>query len=426
MATFTRLPSGRWRVQVRRKQLYASETFLRRDDARQWATATERRIDRGEAPVKRAAIDPTRFEHLVDLHIEDMCEVGKAPRRSKRFTLDALKMKLGKVRLKDLTRERLIQFGKERAKEGAGPVTLSADLGYLKLVLTHAAAVHGVVVKVEPVDLARVALKRLGLVGKSRARDRRPTADEIKRLLDHFDHNRRLLIPMGRIVRFAIASAMRQEEICHIRWSEVDVQQRVVLVRDRKDPREKDGNDQWVPLLDLTGLDALRLIRLQRKHWPRGDRIFPYNSRSVGAAFRRTCKELKIPNLHFHDLRHEATSRLFEAGLSIEQVALVTGHRDWKMLKRYTHLRPEHLHHAASRTTGRPSATTHGRRRVDGIDGEAAKRLAEALWAQWCHRDGSTRDAAHPDLVPQVRDQLIGLLLQGIGTRMISGSEHPA
>lgn len=99
--------------------------------------------------------------------------------------------------------------------------SLSAPIfGYLKLVLTHAAAVRGVDVAVEFVNLARVALKRLGLVGKSRQRDRRPTADELKRLLEHFDNNRFLMIPMGRIVRFAIASAMRQEEICRIRWSE--------------------------------------------------------------------------------------------------------------------------------------------------------------------------------------------------------------
>src|SRR3546814_4337692 len=91
------------------------------------------------------------------------------------------------------------------------------------------------------------------------------------------------------------------------------------------------------------------LIRVQRKYDPRGDRIFPYNPRSVGTAFRRACRALKIENLHFHDLRHEATSRLFEAGLRIEQVALVTGHRDWKMLKRYTHLRPEHLYRDKAR-----------------------------------------------------------------------------
>lgn len=226
------------------------------EDARKWAIATERRIDLGEAPRKAAARDPTLFAHLVDLHVQDMCEVGKAPRRSKQFTLDALKAKLGKVKLKDLSRECLIQFGKDRAKEGAGPVTLNADFGYLKLVITHAAAVHGMDVRVEPVDLARVALKRLGLVGKSRQRDRRPTRGEIKRLLRHFDESQTLLIPMGRIVRFAIASAMRQEEICRIRWSDVDVENHMVLVRDRKDPREKDGNDQPVPLLSLAAESA--------------------------------------------------------------------------------------------------------------------------------------------------------------------------
>lgn len=169
-----KLKSGHWRIKVRRKQSYASETFLRHEAARKWAIATERRIDLGEAPRKAAARDPTLFAHLVDLHVQDMCEVGKAPCRSKQFTLDALKAKLGKVKLKDLSPECLIQFGKDRAKEGAGPVTLSADFGYLKLVLMQAAAVHGVDVKVEPVDLARVALERLGLVGKSRQRDRRP------------------------------------------------------------------------------------------------------------------------------------------------------------------------------------------------------------------------------------------------------------
>lgn len=380
LATITKLKSGHWRVQVRRKQSYASETFLRHEDARKWAIATERRIDLGEAPRKSAARDPTLFAHLVDLHVQDMCDVGKAPRRSKQFTLDALKAKLGKVKLKDLSRECLIQFGKERAKEGAGPVTLSADLGYLKLVLMHAAAVHGVNVTVEPVNLARVALKRLGLVGKSRQRDRRPTREEIKRLLRHFDESRTLLIPMGRIVRFAIASAMRQDEICRIRWSDVDVDNHMVLVRDRKDPREKDGNDQPVPLLGLTGFNALRLVRVQRKYWPRGDLIFPYNPRSVGTAFRRACKHLKIKNLHFHDLRHEATSRLFEAGLRIEQVALVTGHRDWKMLKRYTHLRPEHLHlvRAQPQVAAIPVAETSA-----GIGFSGVRLLAAELLAQW-------------------------------------------
>ena len=62
--------------------------------------------------------------------------------------------------------------------------------------------------------------------------------------------------------------------------------------------------------------------------------------------FGHQCRDLKIDDFHFHDLRHEGTSRLFEAGFSTEQVSLVTGHKDWKMLRRYTHLKPEALHNA--------------------------------------------------------------------------------
>jgi site-specific recombinase XerD len=66
--------------------------------------------------------------------------------------------------------------------------------------------------------------------------------------------------------------------------------------------------------------------------------------------------KLQIIDLHFHDLRHEATSRLFEAGLTIEQVPLVTGHKDWKMLRRYTQLRPESLHQQLTRDAERRRA----------------------------------------------------------------------
>jgi hypothetical protein len=104
-----------------------------------------------------------------------MKEVHQAPCRSTAFTLQALTEKLGKVKLKDITRERVIQFGKERAREGAGPVTTSMDIGYLELVIAHAAAVHGIATRVEPVDLARIALRRLGRVGKRRERDADPS-----------------------------------------------------------------------------------------------------------------------------------------------------------------------------------------------------------------------------------------------------------
>jgi integrase len=344
MASIRKLPSGSWRAQVRRKGRYIGETFRRHKDAEEWALAMERRIDRGETPSTRVRGDPTTFGDLIDLHLADLEDIGKCPRRSKAFTLDSLKARLGRVRLQDLDRERLITFGKGRAKEGAGPVTLGIDLAYIKTIMVHAAAVHGIAISAESVDLARVALKRLHLVGKAKSRHRRPDPDEIDRLLDYFENNPRQVIPMGRIVRFAIATAMRQEEICRIRLPDVDGKTRTVVVRDRKDPREKEGNDQKVPLLTATGYDAWAIVQEQRRSTNSIDRVFPYNSRSVGTAFRRACKELGIKDLRFHDLRHEAATRLFEAGYSIERVALVTGHRDWKILKRYTNLRPEELH----------------------------------------------------------------------------------
>lgn len=350
MATITKLSSGSWRVQVRRKGRYVSETFLRREDARRWAVEAERQVDRGHMPSSSRIGRLKSFADLIDLHVEDMKEVGKAPGRSKAATLEMLKRELGAAGMGDLDRERLVRFGRRRATQGAGPVTLSMDIGAIRLVLAHAAAVHGLPVTIEPVDLARVALKRLGLVGKSQERDRRPTDNELTKLVAHFEANPRQVIPMGRIVKFAVATAMRQEEICRVTWDDYNERTRMLTIRDRKDPRSKMGNDQRIPLLAVSGFDGAQLIEEQRALRCNSDsRIFPYCHRSVGTAFTRACNALSIEDLHFHDLRHEGTSRLFEAGFTIEQVALVTGHKDWKMLRRYTHLRPEALHEIAAR-----------------------------------------------------------------------------
>lgn len=355
MASIRKQKSGRWRVQVRRKGHTVSETFLRRDDAKTWAFDAERQIDRGESPRAARIARLTTFADLIDLHVADMSEVGKAPGRSKDATLRMLKRRLGSLRLEQLDRETLLRFGRERSAEGTGPVTLGMDLGFIKTVIQHAAAIHGLQISSEPVDLARAALSRLGLVGKSRERDRRPSEDELQRLFAYFDHHSRQIIPMGRVIRFAIATAMRQEEIFRVTWEDYDPRAKMLLIRDRKDPREKKGNDQRIPLLDISGFDAVALIEEQRAARANADtRIFSNNHKSAGTAFTRACQVLRIEDLHFHDLRHDATSRLFEAGLQIQQVALVTGHKDWKMLKRYTHLRPESLHDFIARMRSPP------------------------------------------------------------------------
>jgi integrase len=343
MATFTKLPSGRWRAQVRRKGQNASRCFRLKSEAETWAVEAEGKISRGKS-VDAVLVDTTTtFGFIIELHIRDLAEVGKPLLRSKAFSLEKLKTDLGREKLAGLTRERLIAYAKERAKQGAGAATIGMDIGYIRTILVHAAAVHGIDVPVDQVNLARVALRRLSLVDKGNERDRRPTQDELDRIIGLHDDNPRQTIPIGRIVKFAVASAMRQEEICTLIWADVDFTAQLATVRNRKDPRRKSGNHQKIPLLDATGYDPIALLREQRALGLGGDRVFPYNARSLGAAFRRACQALKIDDLHFHDLRHEATSRLFEAGFDIPEVSLVTGHKDWKMLRRYLNLRPHQL-----------------------------------------------------------------------------------
>ncbi|MCP4098043.1 MAG: site-specific integrase [Planctomycetaceae bacterium] len=343
MGTIVKTKEGSWRALVRRKGKYASQTFKLKTLANEWVVETERLIDIGAEPYKGKIQRRKSIGDLIDLHISDLLEVGKPIRRSKRAVLESLKKDLGAIRVSNLDRAQIIKYGKKRAKQGAGPVTLSVDLSYLRTILTHAAAVHGISVDTECVRLARTALSHLGLIGRSNERDRRPTEDEISALLSYFAE-RPTIIPISRIMKFAIATAMRQEEICKIEWSDVDFKKRIVIVRDRKDPRHKEGNHQKVPLLNLTGFDAWQLLLEQKILTGGHGRCFPYNHKSVGTAFRRGRNAIGADDLRFHDLRHEATSRLFEAGLPIERVALVTGHKDWKMLRRYTNLKPEDLH----------------------------------------------------------------------------------
>jgi integrase len=182
---------------------------------------------------------------------------------------------------------------------------------------------------------AAVVTKRLGLTAKSRQRDRRPTIEEIARLMALFAERqtrRPDSAPMQRIMGFALFSTRRLEEITRITWEDFEPEAKRVMVRDMKNPGEKIGNDVRCDLPE----EAVAIIQAM----PRADRrIFPYGTDAIGASFTRACKVLGIDDLHFHDLRHEGLSRLFEIGLNIPHVAAVSGHRSWTSLKRYNHLR---------------------------------------------------------------------------------------
>ena len=138
---------------------------------------------------------------------------------------------------------------------------------------------------------------------------------------------------MKDIMWFAIHSARRQGEITQLLFSDNNSEHQTGVVRDLKHPSERDQirRFKYTP-------EAWEIISRQNHD---EDRIFPFEPRSIGSAFRQACKLLDIRDLHFHDLRHEATSRLFEAGYSIVEVQQFTLHDSWGTLSRYTHLRPE-------------------------------------------------------------------------------------
>ena len=137
--------------------------------------------------------------------------------------------------------------------------------------------------------------------------------DELNKLMDHFsmvEARRNGVLPMTRIVPFAIFSTRRQEEIVTIRWKDFDKDR--ILVRDMKHPGDKTGNNVWC---DLTP-EAVAYIKVMPKV---SERIFPFTTDAISAAFTRACKVLGIEDLHFHDLRHDGVSRLFEMGRTIPQ-----------------------------------------------------------------------------------------------------------
>jgi integrase len=349
MATFTKRGT-RWRAQVRRiGQSMLSKTFDNKADAVAWARDVEHKIDRGQT------IDPGRritFAEILAPYREHVAPKGMS--RSKVQALHKIEKLIGRRRLIELKTTTFIEFCKTRELEGAGPSTILQDLTYVGTVLRHGGALvsaeHAAATCITALDAARGTLRHSGRIAKPEERDRRPTDGELQELIEYWSPNPRQHIPMIDIMLFAVATAMRLGEIVNLQWEDLDEKNRTILIRARKHPTKKASNHQKVPLpfgTCVVGgkvIDPLQIMLRQASAWQRKGRIFPHAAQSVSKAFQRATDDVGIDDLRFHDLRHDGASRLFEAGWTIERVALVTGHKDWNMLRRYTQLRAEDFH----------------------------------------------------------------------------------
>lgn len=344
---------AKWRALIRRKGFPSyCKTFRTQAQAEVWARGIEAEMDRGNAP-QAAAVVGRRL--LLGDVLDTYSKLREQSRpildtSSEHYMLKRIKLGLGRLDATSMTPQDLQAYCAERAEEGAGPYTVNMEMSKLGTAMRYAA----ISLKLQLPDVvkdARPLLMHLGLIGGGGKRERRVTDDELYLLLQHLTSMRGQVY--ADVVQFAILSTMRRSEITRITWSGLDAEKRLVLVKDRKDPRKKMGNDQWVPLLN----GAWELVQAQPRH-DGEDRIFPIHPQTLSKYFTEACKALSIPDLHLHDMRHEGTSALFEQGYQVQQVALVTGHKSWTHLKRYTQLKPEDLHKGPSSPPPSPSPDT--------------------------------------------------------------------
>jgi integrase len=302
--------------------------------AASWAKHREVEMENQAVPGHKSHESVT-LAALIRWYIDTFETISKW-QRSKQGHLEFLEHHpIGKENAMELTTAALIRHVRGRRADGAGPATVMNDLIWIGVVLRAASNVKEVPVRPEVAREARDACGTLRLIGKARKRARRPTLQELTRLREYFTaRDKRAEIPMVAIMDFAIASARRQAEITRLEWTDNDEIGRTGVVRDAKHPRHKEGNHRRFKYTP----EAWAIIERQPRT---SEYIFPYDAKSVGSAFTRACGILGIKDLHFHDLRHEATSRLFECGYQIHEVAQFTLHDSWNELKRYANLKPE-------------------------------------------------------------------------------------
>jgi integrase len=272
--------------------------------------------------VSRAEAESTTLKELLERYLEEVTPLKKgAEPETNRLNLMmrhplACRFVAG-IRGVDIARWR-----DERLRK-VSPATVKRDLVLLGHVFEVARKEWGIFV--------RNPVRDIKLPPGGRPRDRRLQPGEETQLFTACREARnRWLLPMAQL---ALETAMRQGELLRLRWEHTDLNRRTAHL-----PDTKNGEARTAPL-------SMRAVSVLR-NLPRGlhGDVFPgITTEAVKRSYMRAIRRAGIEGLRFHDLRHEATTRLFEKGLNIMEVASITGHKDLRMLRRYTHLKAEDL-----------------------------------------------------------------------------------
>jgi integrase len=314
MATI-RKRTHKWQVLIRRQGLSTSRSFLILKDAQAWARHMEAQADRGTVLPDIKALERITLGELV-IRYRDTVSPLKRTAAGERIVLTAfLRRSICSKKLSELRTADFAAYRDERLQDIKAS-SLNRELTPIRHLFEVARKDWGL-----PLD--KNPLSDLSIQGTDQRRERRLRSGELARLLSAAKVSRnRLLVP---VMLFALVTAMRRGEILAMRWSHIERSAQSLLI-----PDTKTGHARTIPLLPEAFNILDSLPRTQ-------DRVFPISANSLRLTWERLRKRAGLADLHFHDLRHEAISRFFEMGLSTPEVALVSGHRDARMLFRYTH-----------------------------------------------------------------------------------------
>ena len=325
MATVRKLSSGKWNAQIRRKgHTPISKSFINQKDAHTWIRIIESDMDKG-VYINRSRAENTTFADALVRYRDEITPTKKGSSQELRRIATWLNHPLAKRSISSLKPTDFVKHRDVRLKEVASN-TVRLELALISHLFSVAHKEWNIPVSNPLSDIRKPK--------PSNARTRRLEDNEEQRLLEVCQQSRNPLLYS--LVVIAIETAMRLGELLSLEWKDINLTKRIAFLTDTKN-----GNARTIPL-SARAIEIFyaipRHITNQRVFWvwkPRND--------AMNGAFLLAVRKAGIDNLHFHDLRHEAASRLFEKGLNVLEVATITGHKSIQMLQRYTHIRPESL-----------------------------------------------------------------------------------
>ena len=313
MATFAQRGKSVEAIIRRKGHRALYKRFKTKSEAQEWARKQESLLDEGR---KIERDNRLTFADAMGCYVDEYL-VYKKTYKVDKYGLAKLKKRIGYLIVGDITSRMLREYRIERSKKFK-PATVNKELAYINRVMTYAQSELDVVFSGGIPKVAKLTL--------SKGRDRRVSEAELQQILKHSEPT------MKTIIKLAIATGMRRGEIVKIQRKDISYQSRTVHLFDTKN-----GEDRVVPLSTVA-------IRALKQLPARIDgEVFGIHPDTVSKRFLRACRDSGIEGLRFHDLRHEAVSRLFEKGLNPMEVATISGHKTLQMLKRYTHLKAEDL-----------------------------------------------------------------------------------